>query len=544
MSGVAGPVEVLPAPPGSGLATWREPPRWRAGEEDARAAVHAAAEELGAEAAAAARRLLAGRDAAAGRLLARRLEAAHPGGDHAPCCLWLVWRAVRAEAPGAGAAAPDAGHAGAELAAALELAAVAAAREARARPGAGRAAALGERARARRGVRAARRALAAALRSCVRLASTDPFAVCGGVAGRLGDAQEAMASHACGGTGRDSRRHGPAAARQASRHGMAPDSAPPGTPPAPGGDAPSVPGRSGGAMVTVAPRARKAVAQLERSERMRLAHLETLADPMPLVPVPADFEARFDRLGAEFPNAAAAVARLRDEARLRAAAGGRALSFRPLLLAGPPGVGKSRFARRLAAALGLPSAATSLAGASDSRELEGTARGWATAQPCWALDQVAALRVANPLLVVDEVDKAARGGRNGDPLLALLPFLEPGTAAAHRDPVLGAPCDVSAVSWVLAANDASRLPGPLLSRVRVVEMGPLPAGAFAAVLAAVRGDLAVELGCAPEMLPMLEGADLAWLEGRWRETRSARVLRKVYERLLAAAAARRPGRLN
>jgi hypothetical protein len=261
----------------------------------------------------------------------------------------------------------------------------------------------------------------------------------------------------------------------------------------------------------VAPRARKAVAQLERSERMRLAHLETLADPMPLVPVPADFEARFDRLGAEFPNAAAAVARLRDEARLRAAAGGRALSFRPLLLAGPPGVGKSRFARRLAAALGLPSAATSLAGASDSRELEGTARGWATAQPCWALDQVAALRVANPLLVVDEVDKAARGGRNGDPLLALLPFLEPGTAAAHRDPVLGAPCDLSAVSWVLAA---------------------------------VRGDLAVELGCALEMLPMLEGADLAWLEGRWRETRSARVLRKVYERLLAAAAARRPARLN
>jgi ATPase family associated with various cellular activities (AAA) len=257
-----------------------------------------------------------------------------------------------------------------------------------------------------------------------------------------------------------------------------------------------------------------------------------------------DFEVRFDRLGAEFPNATAALARLRDEAHLRAAAGAQGLSFRPSLLAGPPGVGKSRFARRLAAVLGLPSAATSLAGASDSRELEGTARGWATAQPCWALDQVAALGVANPLLIVDEVDKCARETRNGDPLAALLPFLEPGTAAAHRDPVLGGPCDLSAVSWVLAANDAWRLPGPLLSRLRVVEMGPPPPEAFAAVLAAIRGDIAAELGCALELLPALEGAEVAWLERRWRETRSPRVLRKLVERLLGVAAARRPVRLN
>ena len=151
--------------------------------------------------------------------------------------------------------------------------------------------------------------------------------------------------------------------------------------------------------------------------------------------------------------------------------------------------------------------------------------------------------MGNPLLVVDEVDKCSREGRNGDPLAALLPLLGPGTAAAHRDPVLGAPCDVSAVSWVLAANDAWRLPGPLLSRVRVVEVGQPPPGAFAVVLAAIRGDLAAEFGCAPELLPALERADLAWLERKWRETRSPRMLRKMAERLLAAAA-RRPPRLN
>ncbi|MFC0385142.1 AAA family ATPase [Muricoccus vinaceus] len=240
----------------------------------------------------------------------------------------------------------------------------------------------------------------------------------------------------------------------------------------------------------------------------------------------------------------AAIARLRDEVRLRIATGTPALSLRPLLLVGPPGVGKTRFARRLASALDLRFAGMSLAGVSDSRALEGTAKGWGSAHPCWPLEEIATLRVGNPLLCVDEVDKCGRDGRNGDPLAVLLGFLEPGSAAVHRDPVLGAPCDLSVISWILTANDATRLPGALLSRLRVVEVEPPPAGAFRTILAAIQGDLAEELGCPPEFLPRLEDADLDWLEGRWRASRSPRILRKLTERLLGAAAARCPLVLN
>src|SRR4051794_37244173 len=94
MSGEAEWPEIPAARLDSGLAIWREPHRWQEGEADARAALCAAAERLGSREAAAARRLLFEHDFAAGRLVARQLDAAHPGGDHAPCCLWLTWRAA------------------------------------------------------------------------------------------------------------------------------------------------------------------------------------------------------------------------------------------------------------------------------------------------------------------------------------------------------------------------------------------------------------------------------------------------------------------
>lgn len=296
--------------------------------------------------------------------------------------------------------------------------------------------------------------------------------------------------------------------------------------------------------MVVAPRARDALARLERQDRARLGYLEVLVHPVRISPVPTDFEARLDGLEAEFANMSAVVARLRDEVRLRAVTGAPVLLLRPLLLVGPPGVGKTRFARRLAETPGLAFAAMSLAGVSDSRALEGTARGWGSSHPCWPLDEIATLAAGNPLLCVDEVDKCDRAGRNGDPLAALLGFLEPGSAARHRDPVPGAPCDLSAISWVLTANDPSRLPGALLSRLRMVEVGPPPAAAFRTILAAIRYDLAAELGCAPEFLPELGSADLEWLEHRWCAAQSPRLLRKLVERMLGAAAARRPVWLN
>jgi hypothetical protein len=530
MSGEAEWPEIPGAHLDSGLAIWREPHRWKVGEADARAALSAAAERLGSREAAAAHRLLFEHNVAAGRLLARQLDAAHPGGDHAPCCLWLTWRVT--------STASDATAAGASVAAAFELAALAADREAHTRVRPFDQVTLGERRSAARGLRAAVWALAATLRSSAKIAKLNPFDVLACLPGDLAGSRGTSAAET-GVAGHEGRRDEVVVQRvQAS------SPAPQSSPWAQGEDVFADLGFMGSPEKLVAPRSRDAIARLERQDRARLGFLEVLAEPLPLTPVPADLEARFDGLRAELPNMATAIDRLRDEVRLRAATGAAALSLRPLLLVGPPGVGKTRFARRLAAVLDLCFAGTSLAGVSDSRALEGTAKGWGSAHPCWPLDEVATLGVANPLLCVDEVDKCVREGRNGDPLAALLGFLEPDSAATHRDPVLGAPCDLSAVSWILTANDASRLPGALLSRLRVVEVGPPPMQAFGAILAAIRSDLAAELGCPPEILPVLEDADLDWLEGRWRASQSPRILRKLVERLLGAAAARRPPQLN
>ncbi|GGC67071.1 hypothetical protein GCM10011504_51330 [Siccirubricoccus deserti] len=503
----------------------------------ARAALRAAAERLGSREAAAARRLLLEHDVAAGRLLARQLDAAHPGGDHAPCCLWLTWRASRTTRHAAGTS-PAVATANGELATVLEFAAVAAEREARTRIKPPHQVTLGERRRAHRGLRAAVWALATTLRSNAQTAMLNPSDVFARLMGDPTGSRETPVAEA-GGAGQGGGHDGEAA-QWVSASSPALQS----PPQVRGEEVLAGFGFLRSAGKTVAPRARDAIARLERQDRARLGYLEVLAEPLPLTPAPADLEARFDGLQAEFPNMSAAIARLHDEVRLHAVTGAPALSLRPLLLVGPPGIGKTRFARRLAATLDLRFAATSLAGVSDARALEGTSKGWGSAHSCWPLEEVATLGVANPLLCVDEVDKCGRDGRNGDPLAALLGFLEPGSAAAHRDPVLGAPCDLAAVSWILTANDASRLPGALLSRLRVVEVRPPSVQAFRTIMAAIRSDLADDLGCRPEVLPVLEDADLDWLEGRWRATQSPRVLRKLVERLLGAATARRPARLN
>jgi hypothetical protein len=159
-----------------------------------------------------------------------------------------------------------------------------------------------------------------------------------------------------------------------------------------------------------------------------------------------------------------------DELRAKRLTGALVLSFSPILLKGPAGCGKTRFARRLAEVLDLPVHALNLGGSIDAMAILGTNRGWSTAQPSPLLRPLLGGR-ATVLVIVDEVDKRGDLSRNNPPVEgALLPLLEPEEARRWRDGFLQVECDLRCLQWVMTCNDTTWLSAAFLSRVRVYEI--------------------------------------------------------------------------
>src|SRR3546814_7689042 len=119
--------------------------------------------------------------------------------------------------------------------------------------------------------------------------------------------------------------------------------------------------------------------------------------------------------------------------------------------------------------------------------------------------------IANPLLSVDESDKADVSSRNGSVANTLLGMLEPETATRWLDECLVTECDISQISWVLTANTTAGIPEPLLSRLRIERVGGPGPEHFDSVLESILRDAAAELGVAPMLLPPLEPEVIGWL---------------------------------
>jgi ATP-dependent Lon protease len=147
--------------------------------------------------------------------------------------------------------------------------------------------------------------------------------------------------------------------------------------------------------------------------------------------------------------------------------------MRPLLLNGPPGIGKSAFVRAYAKAIGLPSLYVSLGGEADARGIAGTARGWGSTTPSIIVQSMTNHECANVIVFVDELEKAGGSRRNGDVKATLLAMLERDTARTWFDPCLQAPVDLSHINWIAGTNTVDGIPDALLSRFDVVEcVGP------------------------------------------------------------------------
>ncbi len=147
----------------------------------------------------------------------------------------------------------------------------------------------------------------------------------------------------------------------------------------------------------------------------------------------------------------------------------------PLVLTGPPGVGKTAWARRLAGQLAVASTVIDASQGLASFSLTGSERGWASAQPGRPLGAMIDNRIANPVVIVDEICKASglvsSSGASAAFLPALLGLLEPESAQDWHCPYFKVKVDMRHLSWVMLANTLRTVPEPVLSRARVL---PIP----------------------------------------------------------------------
>jgi ATP-dependent Lon protease len=156
---------------------------------------------------------------------------------------------------------------------------------------------------------------------------------------------------------------------------------------------------------------------------------------------------------------------------------GDPLEITPLLLLGPPGVGKTHFARQLAALLGTGMGFVSMSSLTAGWVLSGASSQWKGARPGKIFESLVDGDYANPVMVIDEIDKAG-GEACYDPLGALYSLLEHDTASSFTDEFAEVAVDASQVIWVATANEARSIPDPILNRVNVFEVAaPDPAAA-------------------------------------------------------------------
>lgn len=193
--------------------------------------------------------------------------------------------------------------------------------------------------------------------------------------------------------------------------------------------------------------------------------LQHLASPKFVAQARWDVLSELSNLRTSFPNFAAFIDAICGECSRALLRPSRALNGQRFLLVGPPGIGKTKVAKAVAQALRLPYEEFRVSSEPGSFEISGSGRHWAQSAPGAIAKFFARSTYANPVILLDEVDKGPDvPGTYGRSLDVLLQLTETDTAKCFRDNCLQVDIDTHRAFIIATANDSTQLPEAFLSR--------------------------------------------------------------------------------